>query len=78
MNVEIYHVLTIIEALVRKMDWKIMIMAAVGFSAFALDSFNINQANSASFLSDLHLTTNGDSEQSSTFLEVSNDSRIRL
>jgi hypothetical protein len=56
------RLLTGIKALLRKIDWKIMIMAAVSFSALNLDRSNINQANSANFLSDLHLTTNGDSE----------------
>ncbi|KAF8551765.1 allantoate permease [Imleria badia] len=45
------------KALLRKIDWKIMFIAAVGFSALNLDRNNLNQANSASFLSDLHLTT---------------------
>ncbi|KAG1868533.1 allantoate permease [Suillus subluteus] len=45
------------KALVRKLDWKIMIMATIGFSALNLDRSNINQANSDSFLQDLGLTT---------------------
>ncbi|KAG1859532.1 allantoate permease [Suillus subalutaceus] len=45
------------KALVRKLDWKIMLMAAIGFSALNLDRSNINQANSDSFLQDLGLTT---------------------
>jgi len=57
--------LTVVKALLRKTDWKIMFMAAIGFSALNLDRSNVNQANSASFLSDLRLTTNGDSEHSS-------------
>ncbi|KAI6046808.1 allantoate permease [Pisolithus marmoratus] len=44
-------------ALVRKIDWKIMIMAAIMFSAMNLDRFNIGQANSSTFLTDLKLTT---------------------
>lgn len=47
----------------RKIDWKIAFMAAVSNFAFTLDHVNIGQANSAGFLSELHLTTNGDSEQ---------------
>ncbi|KAF9226376.1 allantoate permease [Gyrodon lividus] len=43
--------------LVRKIDWKIMVMAAIGFSALNLDRSNINQANSSTFLPDLGLTT---------------------
>ncbi|KAH0834833.1 allantoate permease [Lanmaoa asiatica] len=46
------------KALLRKTDWKIMFMAAVSFSALNLDRGNLGLANSASFLSDLHLTTN--------------------
>ncbi|KAG2104403.1 allantoate permease [Suillus discolor] len=44
-------------ALVRKLDWKIMVTAAIGFSALNLDRSNISQANSDSFLQDLGLTT---------------------
>ena len=67
------RVLTIIQAVLCKIDWRIMVMAAVGFSALNLDRSNINQANSTSFLSDLHLTTNGDSGQPSTFRKVFNE-----
>ncbi|KAH7882337.1 allantoate permease [Phlebopus sp. FC_14] len=45
-------------ALVRKLDWKIMLMATIGFTALNLDRSNINQANSSTFLPDLKLTTN--------------------
>ncbi|KAG2058163.1 allantoate permease [Suillus hirtellus] len=45
------------KALVRKLDWKIMVTAAIGFAALNLDRSNINQANSGSFLQDLGLTT---------------------
>ncbi|KAI5999836.1 allantoate permease, partial [Pisolithus orientalis] len=44
-------------ALVRKIDWKIMVMAAIGFSSLNLDRSNVNQANSSTFLTDLKLTT---------------------
>ncbi|KAI6043747.1 allantoate permease [Pisolithus marmoratus] len=44
-------------ALTRKIDWKIMVMAAIGFAAMNLDRFNVNQANSSMFLTDLNLTT---------------------
>ncbi|KAG1826342.1 allantoate permease [Suillus variegatus] len=47
------------KALVRKLDWKIMITAAIGFAALNLDRSNVNQANSSSFLQDLGLTTDG-------------------
>ena len=60
--------LTVAQALLNKVDWKIMLMAAISFSALNLDRSNINQANSADFLSDLGLTTDGD--HSSTFLDV--------
>ncbi|KZT28043.1 allantoate permease [Neolentinus lepideus HHB14362 ss-1] len=48
-------------ALIRKLDWKVMLWAAISFSALNLDRSNINQANSDNFLPDLHLTTNGES-----------------
>ncbi|KAH0826496.1 hypothetical protein J3R83DRAFT_5501 [Lanmaoa asiatica] len=74
----IYHFLTISKALLRETDSKIMFMAAVSFSALNLHRGNLGQANSASFLSDLHLTTNGNYQQSPTFLKVSNESTIFL
>ena len=55
-----YHVLTTVKAVLRKVDWRVMVMATVGFSALNLDRNNINQANSTSFLSDLGLTTDGE------------------
>jgi hypothetical protein len=51
--------LNVRKALVRKLDWKIMVTAAIGFSALNLDRSNISQANSSTFLQDLKLTTNG-------------------
>ncbi|KIJ14621.1 Anion:Cation symporter family protein [Paxillus involutus ATCC 200175] len=45
------------KAVVRKIDWKIMAMAAIAFSALNLDRSNINQANSSTILPDLGLTT---------------------
>lgn len=47
------------QALVRKIDWKVMLWAAISFSALNLDRNNLSQANTDNFLKDLHLTTNG-------------------
>ncbi|KAF5352158.1 hypothetical protein D9758_009198 [Tetrapyrgos nigripes] len=44
-------------ALVRKIDWKVMLWAAVSFSALNLDRNNLTQANTDNFLPDLGLTT---------------------
>nr|GAT54810.1 predicted protein [Mycena chlorophos] len=43
--------------LVRKIDWKVMLWAAISFSALNLDRNNMNQANSDNILGDLGLTT---------------------
>ena len=69
----LYPVLTIGKALLRKIDWKIMAWAAFGFSTLDWDRINIIQANSTSFLTDLHMTTNGESRQTSTLLKVPNE-----
>ncbi|KAJ7810382.1 major facilitator superfamily domain-containing protein, partial [Mycena olivaceomarginata] len=45
------------QALVRKIDWRVMLWAAVSFSALNLDRGNISQANSDNILGDLKLTT---------------------
>ncbi|KAJ2915854.1 hypothetical protein MD484_g4575, partial [Candolleomyces efflorescens] len=45
-------------ALVRKIDWKVMLWAAVSFSALNLDRGNLSQANTDNFLPDLKMTTN--------------------
>ncbi|KAG7446990.1 allantoate permease [Guyanagaster necrorhizus] len=46
------------KALVRKIDWKVMLWAAISFSALNLDRNNLSQANTDNFLPDLGLTTN--------------------
>ncbi|KAF8956288.1 allantoate permease [Flammula alnicola] len=45
-------------ALVRKIDWKVMLWAAISFSALNLDRGNLSQANTDNFLPDLKMTTN--------------------
>lgn len=45
-------------ALVKKIDWKVMLWAAISFSALNLDRNNLTQANTDNFLPDLKLTTN--------------------
>ncbi|KAJ3542646.1 hypothetical protein NMY22_g3433 [Coprinellus aureogranulatus] len=45
--------------LVRKIDWRVMLWAAVSFSALNLDRGNLSQANTDNFLPDLKMTTNG-------------------
>ncbi|KAJ7802783.1 hypothetical protein B0H14DRAFT_2385152, partial [Mycena olivaceomarginata] len=42
------------QALVRKIDWRVMLWAAVSFSALNLDRGNISQANSDNILGDLN------------------------
>ncbi|KAG6856003.1 hypothetical protein H0H87_008480 [Tephrocybe sp. NHM501043] len=44
-------------ALVRKIDWRVMLWAAVSFSALNLDRNNLSQANTDNFLPDLKMTT---------------------
>ncbi|KJA26803.1 hypothetical protein HYPSUDRAFT_63584 [Hypholoma sublateritium FD-334 SS-4] len=46
------------KALVRKIDWRVMLWAAITFSALNLDRNNLSQANSDNILGDLNLTTN--------------------
>lgn len=48
------------EAIIRKIDWKVMLWAAISFSALNLDRNNLSQANTDNFLPDLHMTTNGE------------------
>ncbi|KAF8588151.1 allantoate permease [Ramaria rubella] len=44
--------------LLRKVDWRVMVWAAISFSALNLDRGNLSQANSDNLLDDLHLSTN--------------------
>ncbi|KZP25723.1 allantoate permease [Athelia psychrophila] len=46
------------QAIVRKIDWKVMLWAAISFSALNLDRNNLSQANTDNLLGDLHMTTN--------------------
>ncbi|KAG6821104.1 hypothetical protein H0H93_006443 [Arthromyces matolae] len=46
-------------AVVRKIDWKVMLWAAISFSALNLDRNNLTQANSDNFLPDLGMDTDG-------------------
>ncbi|KAJ3505200.1 hypothetical protein NLJ89_g7542 [Agrocybe chaxingu] len=45
-------------ALVRTIDWKVMLWAAISFSALNLDRNNLSQANTDNFLPDLNMNTN--------------------
>ncbi|RXW20059.1 hypothetical protein EST38_g5807 [Candolleomyces aberdarensis] len=44
--------------LVRIIDWKVMLWAAISFSALNLDRGNLTQANTDNILPDLNMTTN--------------------
>ncbi|KAH8109449.1 allantoate permease [Phellopilus nigrolimitatus] len=46
------------QAIVRKIDWRIMLWAAISFSALNIDRGNLSQANTDNFLGDLGMTTN--------------------
>jgi hypothetical protein len=51
--------LSVPQAIVRKIDWKVMLWAAISFSALNLDRNNLSQANTDNILGNLHMTTNG-------------------
>ncbi|KAJ3555922.1 hypothetical protein NM688_g2306 [Phlebia brevispora] len=44
-------------AIVRKIDWRVMLWAAMSFSALNIDRGNLSQANTDNFLPDLNMTT---------------------
>ncbi|KAI0337443.1 allantoate permease [Trametopsis cervina] len=44
-------------SIVRKIDWRVMLWAAISFSALNIDRGNLSQANTDNFLPDLHMTT---------------------
>ncbi|RXW17305.1 hypothetical protein EST38_g8547 [Candolleomyces aberdarensis] len=46
------------QKLVRKIDWKVMLWAAISFSALNLDRGNLSQANTDNILPDLNMNTN--------------------
>jgi hypothetical protein len=46
--------------LIRKIDWKVTVWAALAFFALDLDRSNISQANTDNFLDDMGLNTNGE------------------
>ena len=52
--------------LIRKIDFKIMLFAAIMFMALELDRSNISQALTDNFLEDLGMTTNGKRHSTST------------
>lgn len=47
------------QALVRKIDWHVMLWAGVMFASLNMDRSNLTQANTDNFLGDLGLTTDG-------------------
>ena len=47
----------ILQKIVRKIDYRIMLWAFIMFFSLDLDRINISQANTDNFLKDLHMTT---------------------
>lgn len=47
------------KALVRKIDWHVMLWAVIMFASLNMDRSNLVQANTDNFLDDLGLTTDG-------------------
>ncbi|KAK7683282.1 hypothetical protein QCA50_013544 [Cerrena zonata] len=45
------------QSIIRKIDWKVMLWAAISFSALNLDRGNLSQANTDNFLKDLQMST---------------------
>lgn len=46
-----------LQAVIRKIDWRVMVWAWIMFFSLDLDRSNVSQANTDNFLEDLHLTT---------------------
>jgi hypothetical protein len=65
-------------ALVRIIDWRVMLWAAISFSALNLDRLNLSQANTDHFLPDLHMTTDGKIERSCTYVHTNMFTFCRL
>lgn len=64
--------------LIKKIDRKIMLFAAVMFMALELDRSNISQALTDNFLGDLGMTTNGELNFLSRLSMVLNKTRLQL
>lgn len=58
------------QAVIRKIDWRVMLWAFIMFFSLDLDRSNISQANTDNFLQDLHMTTD-DFNLGNTLFKVS-------